>query len=251
MLSETFHIFRRPLDRDQRLAMALMASVLLHALMWISLPTYSVRGNVFSRPVYAPLSIRIEPLPASQAAKRVVISDKRASLQQKPAMPKPVTTAAPVEIEPSLSEPGVSISYSLYLRPISGRVSSSLFATGEFRRSSDISEKPEVVAMRVPKYPRRAWEQKVSGWVIVMLLVDERGNVVDTAAMESSESFSDYERDIAQDLRDSTFSPGKLDGQAVKTLTFAKVRFDYKGPSGLEPASATGAPVSIENAEQG
>lgn len=104
--------------------------------------------------------------------------------------------------------------------------------------------------MRVPKYPRRAWEQKVSGWVVVMLLVDERGKVVDTAALESSESFSDYQSDIAQDLRGSTFVPGKLDGRAVKTLMFATVRFDYKGLSGLEPANDTSAPVSIENDEK-
>ena len=248
MLSETFHIFRRPLNRDQRLGMALLASVLLHALMWISVPTYSIRGNIFTRPAHAPLSIRIDRLPKSPAATPVVINDKRASLQQKLTTPKP---AASVEIEPSLSQPGVSISESLYLRPISSRVSSPLFATGEFLRSSDISEKPEVVAMRVPKYPRRAWEQKVSGWVVVMLLVDERGKVVDTAALDSSESFSDYGSDIAQDLRDSTFAPGKLDGRAVKALTFATVRFDYKDLSGLESATGTGAPVSIENDEQG
>jgi hypothetical protein len=251
MQSATFHIFRRPLDRDQRLGMALMASVLLHALMWISLSTYSIRGNVFTRPVYAPLSVRIERLPKSPAATPVVINDKRASLQQKINTPKPVAIAAPVDFVPPLSQPGVSISDSLYLGPISSHVSSSLLATGEFLRSSDISEKTEVIAMRVPKYPRQAWEHKVSGWVVVMLLVDERGKVVDTAAVESSESFSDYERSVAEDLRGSTFAPGKLDGRAVKTLMFAKVRFDYKDASGLEPATDTSAPVSIENDEKG
>src|SRR2546421_8577245 len=127
MLSETFHIFRRPLDPDQRLGLALMASVLLHALMWISLPTYSIRGNVFTRPVYAPLSIRIVArLPEAPAATPVVINDERASPQKKLNVPKPVAIAAPVGIEPSLSQPGVSISDSLYLRPISRRVSSPL-----------------------------------------------------------------------------------------------------------------------------
>ena len=250
MLSDTFHNFRRPLNRDQRLAMALTASVLLHALTWMSLSTYSTRHNVFTRPVYAPLSIRIERLPKAPAATPVVIDDKRVSPQQKLNTPKAVATAAPVDIEPSLSQAGVSISDSLYLRPISSRVSSPFFATDEFRRSSDVSEKPEVIAMRIPKYPPLAWEHKVSGWVVVMLLVDERGKVVDTAAVESSESFSDHASDVAQDLRRSTFTPGKLDGEAVKTMMFAKVRFDYKDPSGLEPATDTGAPVSIEDDEE-
>ena len=250
MLGETFNIFRRPLDPGQRLGMALTASVLLHALLWISLSTYSIRGNVFTRPVYAPLSIRIERSLESPKATPVVINDKRVSLQQKLSTPKQAATAAPADTEQFLSQPGVSVSDTLYLRPISGRVSSPLFATGEFRRSSDISEKPETVAMRVPKYPRPAREHKVSGWVVVMLLVDERGKVVDAAALESSESFSDYKGDVAGDLRGSIFAPGKLDGRAVKTLTFATVRFDYKDLSGLEPATDTGAPVSIENDEK-
>jgi outer membrane biosynthesis protein TonB len=250
MVSDTFFIFRRPLDPDQRLGMALLASALLHALMLMSLSTYSIHGNVFTRPVVAPLSVRIERLPESPEATPIVINDKKVSLHQKLNAPMPVATTAPADIEPSLSQPGVSVSDNLYLRPISGRVSSPLLATGEFRRTSDISEKPETVAMRVPKYPRPAREQKLSGWVIVMLLVDERGKVVDTAAVESSESFNDYERDVAEELRGSIFTPGKLDGRAVKTLMFATVRFDFKALSGLEPAKDTTAPVPVENKEK-
>jgi len=52
---------------------------------------------------------------------------------------------------------------------------------------SSISEKPEVVAMRVSPYPRSAREQKVSGEVIVLLFADEEGKVVDTAAVEIKE----------------------------------------------------------------
>lgn len=250
MVSATFFMFRRPLDPGQRLGMALVASALLHALMLMSLSTYSIHGNVFTRPVHAPLSVRIERLPESPEATPIVIDDKKASLHQKLNAPKPVATTAPADIAPSLSQPGVSVSDTLYLRPMPGRVSSPLLATGEFRRTSDISEKPEAVAMRVPKYPRPAREQKLSGWVIVMLLVDERGKVVDTAAVESSESFNDYETDVAEELRDSTFTPGKLDGRAVKTLMFAIVRFDFKGLSGLEPVEDTTAPVSVENKEK-
>ncbi len=247
---DTFDIFRRPLDPEQRLGMALMASVLLHALMWISLSTYSIGGNVFARPVYTPLSVRIERSRESPKATPVVINDKKASLQQKLNAPKQAATAAPADTDQFLTEPGVSVSDTLYLRAISSRVSSPLFASGEFRRSSDISEKPEVVAMRVPKYPRAAREHKVSGWVVVMLMVDERGKVVDAEAVDSDEAFSDYERDIAEAMRGSTFTPGKLDGRAVKTLMFATVRFDHKDLSGLARATDTSAPVSIEHDEK-
>ena len=250
MASETFFMFRRPLGPGQRLGLALLGSALLHALMVMSLSTYSIHGSVFTRPVYAPLSVRIENLPESPQATPIVISEKKASFHQKLDASKPVADAAPAKIEPSLAQPGVSVSDLLYSKPISARVNSALLATGEFRRTSEISEKPEAVAMRVPNYPRRAREQELSGWVIVMLLVDERGKVVDTAAVESSESFSDYETDVAEELRDSTFTPGKLDGRAVKTLMFARVRFDSKGLSGLETVREPAAPVSVKDKEK-
>jgi TonB family protein len=250
MANQTFFIFRRPRDSDRRLGMALLVSALLHALMLLSLSRYSLHGNVFTRPVHAPLSVRIERLPESPEATPIVINARKAALHQKLDAPEPVAPAAPADIEQSLSQPGVSVSDTLYLRPISGRVSSPLLATGEYRRASEISEKPEAIVMRVPSYPRQARGQNLSGWVIVMLLVDEQGKVVDTAAVESSESFSDYQRDVAEELRGSTFTPGKLDGQAVKTLVFATVRFDSKALSGLDPAKDTTAPVPVENKEK-
>jgi len=250
LANQTFFIFRRPLDPDRRLAMALLASALLHGVMLLSLSRYSLHGNVFTRPVHAPLSVRIERLPESPEATPIVVNDKKASLHQKLKAPKRLPATVPADIEASLPQPGVSVSETLYSRPISSRVSSPLLATGEFRRTSDISEKPEMVAMRVPKYPRPALEQKVSGWVIVMLLVDEQGKVVDTAAVESSESFSDYEKEVAEELRGSTFTPGKLDSRAVKTLMFATVKFDSKALSGLDSAKDTIAPVPVESEEK-
>jgi hypothetical protein len=247
MASRMFFVMRRAPDPNQRLGVAVVASALLHALLVMSLPAYSIHGNVVTRPVHAPLSVHIETLLESPEATPIVIRNKKAPLHQKLDTPKPVATGTPAEIAPVLSQPGVSVSDTLYLRPLSARASSALLAAGEFQRSSDISEKPEAVAMRVPRYPSRAQEQKVSGWVIVMLLLDERGKVVDAAAVESSESFHDYETDVAAELRDSTFTPGKLDGRPVKTSMFATVRFDSRGLSGLESATHTAAPASVEN----
>jgi hypothetical protein len=151
-------------------------------------------------------------------------------------------------MEPSLPEPGVSIIDTLYLKPFGARVSSPLLMSGEFRRSSEISEVPLMLRMRVPGYPREAREQKLSGWVTVMFLVDEQGKVVETAAVDASESFGDIEGDVAAQMRDSTFTPGKLDGRAVKALVFALVRFDAKALSGAGnslarfPGSRAGTP---------
>jgi hypothetical protein len=249
MASAAITLFRLPPDPHRRLGMALVASALLHALMLLSLSKYSLPGNAFARPVVAPLSVRLERLPASPEAKPIVIRARKAVLHQKPDVPKPVEIAAPADVEPSVPQPGVSVSDTLYLQPIPRRASSALLASGEFRRSSDINEKPRVVAMKIPAFPQLAAEQKASGWVIAMLFVDEDGKVLDTAAVESSESFNDYEKDVAEALRGSTFAPGKLDGRAVKTLMFVTVRFDSKALSGPETAKDLTAPVPPENAE--
>ncbi len=250
MVSAALSFLRQPLDPAGRLGMALVASVLLHALMLMALSPYSVHGNVFTRPVQAPLTVRVERLAESLEAIPLVINPRKASVRQKLNAPKPAATNARADIEQSSSQFGVSVSDTLYLRPISGRISSPLLESGEFRRTVDISERPQAVAMRAPTYPRPAWEQKLSGWVIVMLFVDEQGNVVDTVAVESSEAFNDYQTGIAAELRGATFTPGKLDGRVVKTVIFAKVRFDAKGLSGSEPAKAPTASGSIEIGEK-
>lgn len=247
MASEALFKFCRSLGADGRLGMALLASALLHALVMLTLSKYSIDGVVFTRSVYAPLRVRLEKLPESPEATPIVISQKKAVLHQKPTAATPQTPAAPAQIEPSLFQPGVSVSESSYLRPITGRVSSPLLATGEFHRLSEISVKPEIVRMRVPKYPGPAKDQNLSGWVIVLLFVDEQGKVVEAAAVDSSESFSDYGKDIAEEMRDSAFIPGQLDGRAVKTLVFTTVRFDSKGLSGSEAAKATIAPMPAQS----
>ena len=100
--------------------------------------------------------------------------------------------------------------------------------------------------MRIPRYPRLAQDQKLSGWVIAMLLLDEQGKVVGTTAVESSELFSDYASEVAEEMRDSTFTPGRLNGRAVKAIMFVTVRFDSNALTGI----GAGGPVEVEDRRQ-
>lgn len=208
------------------MGLALLVSALLHSLTLLTLSNYAVRGGVFTRPIFAPLSVRIEHLPASAAARPIAINRNKAPLHLKASSSVSETPTPPAEIESLLPEPGVSLSENLSSQPIPARVMSPLLASGEYRPASETSEKPRMLRMRMPKYPGPAREQKIAGWVTVLLFVDEEGKVVDTAAVRASEIFSDYEEQIAAGLRDSTFTPGKLDGRPVKTQVFITVRFD-------------------------
>ena len=163
---DTLFVFRRPLNPGGRLGMALLASGLLHALMLLSLSRYAVHVGVFSRPMHVPLSVRIEKLPESSQATLMEATGRKAMLRLRLSAPPPVETPAPADVERSLPQPGVSVSDILYMRPISGRVSSPLLATGAYRRTSEISEMPQAMAIRTPEYPRPARGKEVSGWVI-------------------------------------------------------------------------------------
>ncbi len=213
--------------------MAVVASLLLHAIMLMTLSSVSLAGNGFTWPVQMPLSVLIEkPTPARKATPPVhvsnpmVVNAKRAP----PARSAEAASASPpsaVDVPQYPAQPGVSVSEMLYPGSIPARVTSPLLLDETYRPATDISEPPSAIAIRIPTYPLPAQEQKSSGWVIVMLFLDERGRVVDTVALTSSESFSAYEESVAAQLQGSFYAPGKLDGQAVKTRMFAKVRFDF------------------------
>jgi len=239
-----------PLAQDWRLGTALMVSALLHALLMLSLSKFSLDAGVFTRPVHAPLHVRIEQRPESRQASPMMISKKKYVLHREPAASESLPPSVPPEVETALPQPGVSVTETIYLRPIPSRAESALLATGEFHRSSEVGEKPEAVRMSIPSYPRPAQEQSLSGWVLVMFLVDENGKVLETAALDSSESFGDLRQDIAAEMRNSSFIPGKLNGQAVKTLAFAMVGFDAKALSGFNVPPPSTTPVSNYREEQ-
>jgi outer membrane biosynthesis protein TonB len=233
--------FRRWVARDRRFGLALLGSALLHALMLLSLANYSVQSRAFTRPLVAPLSVRLERLSESVAEKSIAIDKQKPVLRIKAFASMPVAPIPSVEVEPAPPEPGVSLFETAYLKPIASRVSSPLLTGGEFRRAAEISEMAAMLRMSVPKYPREAQEQNLSGWVTVMFFVDERGKVIETAAVDASESFGSFEKDIATQMRDSTFAPGKLDGRPVKTLVFATARFDAAAWSAAPDRSVSNA----------
>jgi hypothetical protein len=222
--------------------MALFTSLTLHGLMLMSLPAYRY-GGIFVQPVRVPLSITLEKLAAREVVAPVVVRDKKEFPQEKLEAAKPVADPDRQPTEQSLSRPGVSVSDVFFLRPISSRVNSKLLASGEYYRIVDVTEVPRPRAMKVPDYPLIASKEKISGWVLVMLFVDERGEVNDTVAVEFSESFFGLADQVAAGLVGSTYTPGRLDGRAVKTLMFATVRFEAPKLSESQVATATHVPL--------
>jgi Gram-negative bacterial TonB protein C-terminal len=225
-----------------RLGVALIASVMLHGLTLISLPDIT-KGGIFVRPAREPVRVSFEKLPIQQVVAPIVVRARKELPRQELESPKSVAKSDRKEFERSLARSGVSVKDEWFLRPIPSGVNSSLLASGEYHRIVDITETPEPVAMKVPEYPLMAAAQKISGWVLVMLFVDEHGKAVETVAVDCSESFFGFADQVAAGLQGSTYTPGKLDGRAVKTLMFASVRFE--APKLLESQVAKEAHASL------
>jgi Gram-negative bacterial TonB protein C-terminal len=223
--------------------MALLVSVLLHALMLLSLPEKTESESIVVRSVRAPLSVVIEELPVLPVTVPIVIPEKKLPSDKELEAASAVASRAQEEIKQSIVRPDVSVSNMFFLRPIPSRVNHALLASGEYFRIADIGEVPEPVAMKIPEYPPMAAAEKISGWVLVMLFVDEHGKALDTTAVESSESFTGFADQVAAGLRGAIYTPGKLDGRAVKTLMFATVRFEAPKASESQVAEAAHRPL--------
>jgi Gram-negative bacterial TonB protein C-terminal len=230
-------------DQGARFGIALFASVLLHALMLLSLPEQTGPESIVVRSVRAPLRVVIENLPTRPVAVPIVVREKKLSQYNELEAASAVASRAQEEFERSTVRPDVSVSNIVFLRPIPSRINNVLLESREYFRNSDVSEVPEPVAMKVPEYPTMAAAGNISGWVLVMLFVDEHGEAVDTVAAESSESFIGFADQAAAGLRGSAYTPGRLDGRAVKTLMFATVRFEAPKLSESQVATAAHVPL--------
>lgn len=236
MTRKTIPIYVRHWQPNRQLAVALLVSVVLHALAAISLRGFSIHEKVFDYPLQAPLIIRMQKLPESNNAVPMVVHNQSASPRNKLPDAKPVARTVPAQEMPSVSHPGVSVSQLLYQKPIPARAGGALLESGDFFRPEDLSQRPRAQALSIPRYPLAASVHGISGSVVVILFVDEQGRVVDAAAVDTSENFSDHAKQVAAGLLGSVFTPAMQDGRAVKALEFVMVRFDAGGVSASEAA---------------
>jgi len=75
------------------------------------------------------------------------------------------------------------------------------------------------------EYPRHAAQSRVSGKVLVMLLIDETGLVNDISITEA-EPAGYFENAVHAAFTDARFSPARKDGRAVKSRVLIRVNYN-------------------------
>jgi TonB family protein len=90
--------------------------------------------------------------------------------------------------------------------------------------------RPEFAKKSQPVYPRNALVARVGGTVVVNVLIDEEGKVVDTQLLQKIEHPLGVEMHQAAiaSLRASNFKPAMKDGVPVKTWMSVPIRFAVK-----------------------
>ncbi len=93
--------------------------------------------------------------------------------------------------------------------------------------TGDIDHPLTVLTQVQPIYPMRARRMGIEGWVEVKLLVSEEGFVKNIEIIQAKPE-GIFEKSIMQSLFSWKFSPGTIDGVAVKTYATTKIRFNLE-----------------------
>ena len=160
------------------------------------------------------------------------------------AQTKEKENTAPVksdESEATRLPAGVSLKQTLYTSPLPRSFAESV---GDYVKEAELDEKPAAIRIAVPQYPPEAVDSGAGGWILVALLLDEKGAVVSARAIGSNEPMSAYRNFVADTMRHSAFSPGKRNGTPVRTLIFQTVYFDPKAYASAQSETAGSKPAA-------
>jgi TonB family protein len=89
----------------------------------------------------------------------------------------------------------------------------------------EIDYKPHPVRIVTPEYPSEARKKRITGRIIVKVLVDKEGNVEETAVISGPEIFREAALRAAEQFR---FRPGKHEGERRKVWMIMPIDFDLK-----------------------
>jgi periplasmic protein TonB len=162
-----------------------------------------------------PLTVRLETAEAPAAPLRAVPRPRPGAARTDKPAAAPAPAPAPAAVLPV---------------PLAG-----------YYRSSELEVRPQISLPANPVYPEAAKKDRLSGRVVLRLLVDESGSLDDLAAVEKEggELFADA---ALQAFAKARITPGRLAGAPVKAQMYLEVHFDADGTvrGGAAGASTAG-----------
>jgi protein TonB len=89
-----------------------------------------------------------------------------------------------------------------------------------------VDENPVPVKTPPPKFPESMKRDGMSGVVAVVIVIDEKGQIVNSSISKSSHP--DFERPALEAVKQWKFKPAKKDGNVVKVRVTVPLRFNVE-----------------------
>lgn len=102
---------------------------------------------------------------------------------------------------------------------------------------ADADVPPRALELTKPNYPRKAFDRRIEGVVLLEILIDERGRVARARVLESVPELNEAAVKAVKKWR---FAPATKDGRPVATIAHAPVTFCIF--DGCQPARAGTTP---------
>ena len=80
----------------------------------------------------------------------------------------------------------------------------------------NVDSLPVAIQKMQPTYPVIAWEARIEGEVIINVLIDENGNVIQTAIIKEKKGSTGFGKAAEKAVKQWKFKPALKDGVAVK-----------------------------------
>lgn len=150
-----------------------------------------------------------------QAAKPVPPEPEAAPLAPGPQQAAPAAGFAPPAESPGL--PSIAVP---------------LIEDPTYYSAKEVDLHPAALQAILPVYPTEAASASVTGSVVLMLLLDESGKVLEVFVEEANPP-GYFEKSATEAFRNARFTPAQRHGRAVKSRVLIKVNYDLTGKKDL------------------
>lgn len=232
MLIDTIRMFS--FNGQRPIAVAFALSLLLHLLLLLGV---AVRPGAPPGAALQSATVNVNILPAQRPAvvAPVPVQPEHAAPAEMLPLPKPQPQSEQAEA-PVAQQPPPKPEASTQDEP-SGRpaINVPLIHDPVFYPAKQVDVHPSALAPINPAYPDDAAQRNVTGKVMLLLLIDETGKVVDVSVVDATPP-GYFEDSAVAAFRSARFSPAEKGGRKVKSRVLIQVSFELTNPpAGLLP----------------
>lgn len=209
----------------RRLGAALAGSLALHALLLLLVQMPARPLGAVSEALHVLLVPLQPPSPPVPEASPAPVPEAKPAPESTPRAPrarparKPAAAPVPAPV-PELRPPAVTAS--LVSKPPYVPQSRLADASG-YHPAEGLTRAPRLAGELAVRYPLPAFEARRQGEVVLQVMIDERGRVVEALAVPSAPE--EFVEAALAGVRRTRFEPGELGGRAVPVRAYLAVHF--------------------------